>query len=98
MQSTMKKQRLSKMRFARVKIRPIPLDSSTGRWLSVDDTWIVQSASREQLELHNPRTRETIPLGSDHIREYLSGPGSSEGFLMLKSQIFVFADAQAIVE
>lgn len=63
-----------------------------------DDTWIVLSASKDVLELQNPRTRDKIPLGTDHVREYMSDPGSIEGFLILKSQIFVFARAQAIVE
>ncbi len=94
----MNKQKLSEMRYARVKVRPMALDSSAGQWRRVDDTWIVMNASREQLELHNPRTRDTIPLGTDHVREYMSDPGGSEGFLILKSQIFVFARAQAIVE
>ncbi len=40
----------------------------------------------------------TIPLGTDHVREFMSDPGGSEGFLILKSQIFVFARAQAVVE
>lgn len=94
----MNKQKLSEMRYARVKVRPMALDSSSGQVRPVDDTWIVMSASREELELHNPRTRDTIPLGTDHVREYMSDPGGSEGFLILKSQIFVFARAQAIVE
>ncbi len=93
----MNKQKLSEMRYARVKVRPMALDSSTGQSRRVDDTWIVMSASREELELHNPRTRDTIPLGTDHVREYRSDPGG-DGFLILKSQIFVFARAQAIVE
>ncbi|ERR1700682_2490610 len=94
----MNKQKLSEMQYARVKVRPMPLDSSTGQWQYVDDTWIVMSASKEKLGIHNPRTRDTIPLGTDHVREYMSDPGGSEGFLILKSQIFVFARAQAIVE
>jgi hypothetical protein len=93
----MNKQKLSEMQHARVKVRPMPLDSSTGEWRRVDDKWIIMNASREQLQLHNPRTRDTIPLGTDHVREYMSDPGG-EGFLILKSQIFVFARAQAIVE
>ncbi|SRR5258706_11530583 len=93
----MNKQKLSEMQYARVKVRPMALDSSTGQWRRVDDRWVVMSASREQLDLHNPRTRDTILLGTDHVREYMSDPGG-EGFLILKSQIFVFARAQAIVE
>jgi hypothetical protein len=94
----MNKQKLSEMRYARVKVRPMPMDSSTGQLRYVDDIWIVMNASREELNLHNPRTRDTIPLGTDHVREYLSDPGPSQGFLMLKSQIIVSAYAQAIVE
>jgi len=94
----MNKQKLSEMQYARVKVRPMALDSSTGEWRYVDDTWIVTNASREELELHNPRTRDTIPLGTDHVREYMSDPGHSDGFLILKSQIFVFARAQAVVQ
>jgi hypothetical protein len=94
----MNKQKLSEMRYARVKVRPMALDSSTGQFRYIDDTWIVMSASREELELHNPRTRDTIQLGTDHVREYMSDPGRSEGFLILKSQIFDSARAQAVVE
>jgi hypothetical protein len=94
----MNKQKLSEMQYARVRVRPMPLDSSTGQWRHVDDIWIVTNASREELELHNPRTRDTIPLGTDHVREYMTDPGGSQGFLVLKSQICVFARAQAIVE
>jgi hypothetical protein len=91
-------QKLSGIRYARVKVRPITLDSSTGQLRRTDDTWIVRSASSEGLELHNLRTRDTIQLGTDQVREYLSAPGGSEGFLMLKSQIIVSTHAQAIVE
>ncbi len=78
--TTMNKQKLSEMRYARVKVRPMALDSSTGQWRRVDDKWIIVNASREKLELHNPRTRDTIPLGTDHVREFMSDPGGSEGF------------------
>jgi len=94
----MNKQKISEMQYKRVKVRPIPLDSTTGKLRRVDDMWIVMSASREELQLQNPRTRDIIPLGTDHVHEYMTDPGGSEGFLMLKSQIIVSAYAQAIVE
>ena len=94
----MNNQKLSEMRYARVKVRPITLDSSIGELRRIDDTWIVWSASREGLELHNLRTRDTIQLGTDQVREYLSAPGNSKGFLFLKSQIIVSRNAHAIVK
>jgi DNA-directed RNA polymerase specialized sigma24 family protein len=57
-----------------VKVRPKTLDSSTGQLRRIDDTWIVRSASSEGPELHNLRTRDTIRLGIDQVREYLSAP------------------------
>lgn len=94
----MNNQKLSELRYTRVKVRPITLDLSTGELRRIDDTWIVWSASSEALELHNLRTRDTIQLGTDQVREYLSVPGRSEGFLLLKSQIIVSRNAQAIVK
>jgi hypothetical protein len=85
------------MRYARVKVHPMTLDSSTGQLRRFDDTSIVRSASSEGLELHDLRTRDTIRLGTDEVREYWNAPGGSEGFLILKSKIIVAKHAHAIV-
>lgn len=94
----MNKQKLSEMRYKLVRIRPMArrIDPNNIELPQIDDKWILTDASREKLELRNPRTDHIIELGTDHVREYMSDAGRSDGVFILKSQIFLFARGSAV--
>jgi hypothetical protein len=83
---------LAKMVLKRVRLRPPArcFGESGSELPQLDDVWIIRGASREKLELLNSRTDHSVPLGTDHVREYLSDKsGKADGYLKLKSQIFL---------
>lgn len=94
----MNKQRLSQMRYKKVRVRPVArrIDPSGVELPQIDDAWLLTQTSREELELSNPRTGHILRLGTDHVREYLTDSGGADGFLLLKSQIFLHARGLAI--
>ncbi len=90
----MNKQRLSQMRWKHVRVRPIArrFDETRGIELEqIDDVWLIANASRDELDLCNPRSQQHVLLGTDHVREYLTDAGRSNGMLVLKSQILLFS-------
>jgi hypothetical protein len=91
----MNKEKLSQMRHKRVRIRPVArrIDELQDLELEqIDDAWIIADASRQALELLNPRSQQYVTLGTDHVREFMSDfGGGSDGIPILKSQVFLFA-------
>jgi hypothetical protein len=90
----MNKRELSKMQHRRVRVFPIArrFDERRGVELEqIDDVWLVTAASREALVLRNPRSHEQVELGTDHVREFMTDAGRSDGVLLLKSQIILHA-------
>lgn|GEM_PF-4018133 len=97
----MNKQKLSQMQYKRVRVRPVArrIDSDGVDLPQIDDVWLVTQSSGGELNLLNPRSSQNVPLGMDHVREYMTdSSGRSDGFLKLKSQIFLFAPRGASVE
>jgi hypothetical protein len=97
----MNKQELSKMRGKQVRLSPIArrFDERQGVELQpVDDAWMIMSASRDSLEIRNPRSGQSVQFGTDHVIEHLTDLGSSDGVLLLKSQIFLFVRQMPRVE
>ena len=94
----MNKQKLSEMMYKRVKVRPMArrIDPNGMELPPIDDVWSITQTSRDELNLQNNRTRHNVQLGTDHVREYMTDKGRSDGFLMLKSQIFLFARGVAV--
>jgi hypothetical protein len=89
----MNKQKLSEMKYKRVRLRPISrrIDEIESVELEpIDDVWLIVDSSPEQLTLRNPRSEQYVQIGTDHIREYITDPGRSDGILHLKSQVFLF--------
>jgi hypothetical protein len=87
----MNRGKLSQMQFKRVRVRPIAclIDKFGVELERVDDIWRVIASSRDSITLQNPRSRQYVDLGADHVREYMTDPGRSDGFLILKSQILL---------
>jgi hypothetical protein len=51
---------------------------------------MIMEASKASITLHNIRTEHRVPLGTDHVREYLSDASKlSDGILVLKSEILL---------
>ena len=94
----MNKQKLSEMSNKRVRIRPVArrVDPSGIELPQVDEVWLITQTSREEINLDNARTRHSVTLGTDHVREYMTDRGQTDGFLILKSQIFLFARGLAV--
>lgn len=94
----MNKQKLSEMKYKRVRVRPIArrIDPNGLELDQIDDVWSLTETSRGQLNLQNNRTYHNVQLGTDHVREYMTDAGRSDGFLILKSQIFLFARGVAV--
>lgn len=83
---------LSKMKLWRVKVRPLArrFDENGSELEELDDIWIIQEVSRDRMTLFNSRSQHLVPIGTDHIREYLTdGTEKTDGFLRLKSQILL---------
>jgi hypothetical protein len=89
----MNKQKVSDMRYKRVRLFPTArrIDPAGVELPQIDDVWLITDASRARLELRNTRTDHILTLGTDHIREYLTDLGQTDGIFSLKSQVFLFA-------
>ncbi len=89
----MNKEKISQMQGKHLRIRPIArrIDYTRGELPPIDDAWQVISVSREEINLCNPRTSHNLCLGTDHVREYMSDPGGTDGLLILKSQVTLSA-------
>ena len=87
----MNREKLSQMQWKRVRVRPIAhrINRFGVKLERIDDSWLITSPSRNSLTLQNPRSGQNVDLGADHVREYMTDPGRSDGFLILKSQIFL---------
>jgi hypothetical protein len=85
----MNKGKLSEMRYKRVRVRPIArrIDPSGIELPPIDDAWMLTQTTRDELTLQNLRTHHNVQLGTDHVREYMTDRGHTDGFLILKSQI-----------
>jgi hypothetical protein len=94
----MNKQKLSAMTSKQVKVRPMArrIDPNGVELPQIDDVWSLTQASRDELNLQNNRTYHNVQLGTDHVREYMTDSGRTDGFLILKSQIFLFARGVAV--
>jgi hypothetical protein len=87
----MNRGKLALMQFKRVRVRPIArrINRFGEELEQIDDSWPIMSSSRDSLTLQNPRSGQNVDLGADHVREYITDPGRSDGFLILKSQIIL---------
>jgi hypothetical protein len=88
----MNKEKISQMQWTRVKLRPMArrIDDAGQDLERIDDAWMLQTATRDRINLHNPRTDHLFELGTDHIREFMTDfTGRTGGFLLLKSQVFL---------
>src|SRR5260370_21791755 len=88
----MNRHMLLKMLRRKLALRPVARRyDEQGRELeAVDDAWLVQEVSHSRIVFLNPRTAHVLPLGTDHVREYLTdASGRTDGFLTLKSQIII---------
>lgn len=99
----MNKEKLSTMRYQRVKLRPVArrFDMNGFEIESSDDVWLIENASREELELHNVRSGQNVPIGTDYIREFMTDHNlyeKSDGFLLLKVQIILHSPRGYVIE
>jgi hypothetical protein len=87
----MNREKLSQMQWKLVRVRPIArrINRFGVELERIDDSWLVTAPSKNFLTLQNPRSGQNVDLGTDHVREYMTDPGQSDGFLILKSQIFL---------
>jgi hypothetical protein len=97
-EESMNKRELSQMRYKRVRILPVArrIDPNGIDLAQIDDVWLITQASREELELRNTRTDHIVQLGTDHVREYMTDTGRTDGIFKLKSQVFLFARGLAV--
>lgn len=96
MEKQLNKSKLSEMQGKRVKIRPLArrITPSGIDLEQIDEAWKIESASRERITLRSARTDQGVIIGTDHVREFMSDTNisqGSDGFLMLKCQVFLFA-------
>jgi hypothetical protein len=91
---------LTKLRNKQIRVRPIArrIDHSNVELEAIDDKWIVSFELEDTLSLQNARTQQSVRLGTDHVREYMTDSGKSDGFLLLKSQIVTTACRGAFIE
>jgi hypothetical protein len=99
----MNKEKLSEMRYKRVKVRPIAqrFDANGFEIEPNDDVWLIENASREELELRNLHCGQDVSLGTDYIREFMTDHNlyqKSDGFLLLKVQIILHGPAGYVIE
>ncbi len=81
---------ISRMKWTRIKLRPIArrIDDAGQDLERIDDAWMLQTATREQINFQNPRTGHVFVIGTDHVREYMTDiTGGTGGFMILKSQV-----------
>lgn len=89
--------RIKKSIGERVQLRPaaIPLDDVRNGLPIVDDAWIIDAVSEDDMRISNPRTGHFTHLGKDHIHHYTSNPdesrrsGIAHGFFTLNIQIYL---------
>jgi hypothetical protein len=89
----MNKQRISEMEYKHIRLWPVArrIDEVEGIELQpIDDKWLILNPTREMATLWNPRSDQRVRLGTDHIREYMTDLGNSDGIFQLKSQLFLF--------
>jgi hypothetical protein len=88
----MNKQMLSRQQNKQLRVRPVArrIYSPDLELPPVDDKWILSFTPNGDINLQNTATSQNVTFGVDHVREYVSDCGKSDGFLMLKSQIFTF--------
>jgi hypothetical protein len=81
------------MRYKMVRLHPIAkrIDWRGVELPQIDGLWRIL-ASREELELcsRDASPDQTVQLGTDCVREYLTDGGRSDGILILKCQIVLF--------
>jgi hypothetical protein len=84
------KEKLRRMRYAQVKVRPMaqPIDSNGVNIKARDDKWVFTTPFKDVINLYNTVTQQNVQLKFDHVREYMTDIWSSDGILILKSQIF----------
>jgi hypothetical protein len=88
----MNRNKLAQMQYKKVRVRPVSKRfDERGRELEqLDDLWMIMEASKAVITLHNIRTEHRVPIGTDHVREYLSDASKlSDGILVLKSEILL---------
>jgi|ERR1700687_4109796 len=88
----MNRNKLAQMQYKKIKVRPLSrrFDDRGAELEEIDDLWMIVEASKTSLTLQNIRTEHRVPIGTDHVREYLSDASTlSEGILVLKSQILL---------
>lgn len=78
----------------RMQLQPVAhrLDDAGKLQHPIDDDWLVESVTDDEVRISNPRTGLTTLLGFDHVYSYTSNPGRVEGglkfgFLTLKVQL-----------
>jgi hypothetical protein len=92
----MNKSKLSEMQGKRVKIRPVArrIDPRGFDLEPIDEAWSIESATKCQLTLRSQRSGQGVVIGTDHVREFMTDTNispRSDGFLILKSQVSLFA-------
>lgn len=87
----MNKTQMLKNKGKQLKTRPIArrLDPTRGELPPIDYRWLVQDVTDTEMTLFNGATSHTFRLGLDHIKDYRTDPGVSDGFLILKGQIIL---------
>ena len=79
-----------------VRLVPVaaPLDEFGRGMTRMDDDWIIEDVSNDEVRISNTRTGHATLLGKDHIYSYTSNPDRSprHGFLTLNVQIFFYGD------
>lgn len=88
----MNRSQLAQMQYKKIKVRPLTrrFDEQGAELEELDDLWMILEASKDRLTLQNVRTEHRVPIGTDHIREYLSDASKlSDGIFLLKSQILL---------
>jgi hypothetical protein len=91
----MNKDKLRKMQFHRVRLRPI-VRTLTARADTTpqDDDWIIEEINDLGVRVKNMRTDHSPLLGFDHIHNYTTDSnrdwdGAKHGFLILTVQLYL---------
>ena len=89
--SLMNKECLAKNVGKKLRILPPPIfvDPIHGHEYDSDLLWILRSVKNGVATLYQGGLSYTLPLGLDHIHDYLSDSGRSDGFLRLRSQVIM---------
>jgi hypothetical protein len=83
------KSKMVKNKGKQIRIRPHVrrIDPTRGELPSADWPWFVQDVTDTHVHLFCGATHHNLKLGLDHIKEYMTDPGGTGGFFVLKSQI-----------